>query len=159
MADSVISDEMRRIVGVEGAESVAEVTTTGCRLFARAVGHTDLIFYDDAAARARGYRAIVAPPGYLGTAVYRPREPGEGERPSARARADIPYQRILDGSIAYEYFEPVLSGDVITSRSKVTGYQERQGSIGPMLITFRETTFTRQDGAVVAKAYGNIINY
>ena len=154
MADSVITDEMRRMIGVETGETVAEVTTTGCRLFARATGYTDLIFYDEAVAKQRGYRAIVAPPGYLGTPVYRPHEGG-----ARTGEPRIPYRRVLNGGTAYEYFEPVVAGDVVTARGKITNYQERQGSIGPMLITYRETTFTRQDGTVVAKMYGNLIHY
>src|SRR3989304_2690253 len=96
MAVSVITDEMRQLIGVERGESVAEVTTTGCRLFARAVGHTDLIFYDEAAARQRGYRSIVPPPGHMGTAVYQPRSPGD-QASAARNRPNIPYKRTLEG--------------------------------------------------------------
>lgn len=157
MASSVVTDDMRAQVGVDGPESVSEVTTTGCRLFARAVGHRDAIFYDAEAARARGYRDIVAPPGYLGTPVYRPNG-GRGEGPPG-AGMKIPYKRILNGGTTYEYFEPICAGDVITSRGRVTEYQERTGSIGPMLIVYRETTYTRDDGTVVAKMYGNIIHY
>ena len=160
MADSVITDEMRSAIGVDGPESVAEVTTTGCRLFARAVGHTDLIFYDDETARARGYRGIVAPPGYLGTPVYRPRTEQNGaSQRLPGSQFSVPYKRILNGGTTYEYFEPVVAGDVITSRSHVTDFQEREGSIGPMLITYRETEYRRQDGTLVAKSYGNLIQY
>ena len=158
MADSVVTEEMQRMIGVETGETLAEVTTTGCRLFARAVGHSDPIFYDEAAARERGYRSIVAPPGYLGTAVYHPPSMPGGST-QADWRPEIPYKRVLNGGTAYEYLEPVIAGDVITSRSKITKYQEREGSIGPMLITYRETTYTRQDGTVVAKSYGNSIHY
>jgi hypothetical protein len=31
--------------------------------------------------------------------------------------------------------------------------------MGPMLIVFRETVFTREDGTVVAKSRGNLIHY
>jgi hypothetical protein len=31
--------------------------------------------------------------------------------------------------------------------------------MGPMLITYRETEFKRQDGTVVAKMFGNLIQY
>ncbi len=155
MAESVVSDDMRALIGVEGPETVSEVTSTGCRLFARAVGHTDVIFYDREAARARGYRDIVAPPGFLGSAVFRPGERAEmgGQMPRT------PYKRILNGGTTYEYFEPICAGDVVRSRSKITEYQERQGSIGLMLITFRETSYVREDGTLVAKMYGNLINY
>ena len=156
MAESVITDEMRAAIGVESAPSTLEVTTVGCRLFARAVGHTDLIFYDEAVARERGYRGLVAPPGFLGTPVYRP----GGRDPEAMGpRYDIPYKRILNGGTSYEYLEPVVAGDVITSRSHITEFREREGSMGAMLITYRETVYSRDDGTVVARMYGNLINY
>ena len=71
-ANSVISEEMRAAIGVEGPTTVMEVERTNCQMFARSVGHSDPIFYDEAAAKARGYRGIVAPPGFLGTPVFRP---------------------------------------------------------------------------------------
>ncbi len=156
MAESMITDDMRALIGVDGPETVSEVTSTGCRLFARAVGHTDLIFYDRDAARGRGYRDIVAPPGFLGTPVFRPGEKAEmGGQPLVKTR----FRRILNGGTTFEYFEPLCAGDVVRSHSKVTEYQERQGSIGPMLITFRETSYVRSDGMLVAKMYGSLINY
>ena len=53
-AESVITDEMRAAIGVEGPPSVMEIEKTNSRMFARSVGHTDPIFYDEAAAKARG---------------------------------------------------------------------------------------------------------
>ena len=50
-APSVITEEMRAAVGVEGVPVVMEVERANCRMFARAVGHTDPIFYDEQAAR------------------------------------------------------------------------------------------------------------
>ena len=70
--ESAITDEMRASVGVEGPPSLNEVTTTGIRMFARAVGYTRPLFYDEAYAKSKGHRSLVAPPGYLGTAQYNP---------------------------------------------------------------------------------------
>ena len=156
MAESAVTDAMRALIGIEGPETISEVTSTGCRLFARAVGHTDLVFYDREAAQQRGYRNIVAPPGFLGSPVFRP---GERVEMGGQLPVTAPFRRILNGGTTYEYFEPLCAGDVVHSRSKVTEYQERQGSIGPMLITFRETSYVRSDGALVAKMYGSLINY
>jgi acyl dehydratase len=155
MAESVVTDELRALIDLDGPAQTLEVTSTGCRLFARAVGHTDLIFYDEQAAQERGYRAIVAPPGFLGTPVYIPGQP-RGDDPMG---LNIPYKRLLNGGTTFEYFEPVCAGDVLTSRTRITEFQEREGSIGPMLITYRETAYARGDGVVVAKTYGNMINY
>ena len=60
--ESVITDEMREAIGKEGAPATLEVDKTGCRMFARAVGHTDLIFYDEEYAKSKGHRSVVAPP-------------------------------------------------------------------------------------------------
>lgn len=155
---SVVTDEMRAALGKEGEPATLEVEKTGCRMFARAVGHTDLIFYDEEYAKSKGYRNIVAPPGFLGTPVYRPGERrmgGEG----AAFRFNIPYKRVLNGGTEIEYLDTVCAGDVLTARTKITDFTERKGSLGPMLITSRETTYTNQEGKVVAKVRGTVINY
>ena len=159
MPDSIVTPEMQELIGREVDEGVAEVTTSGCRLFARAVGHSDPVFYDEDIARARGYRSLVAPPGYLGTPVNTQTRGGMVPVPAPIAQLRIPYKRHLDGGTAYEYLEAVVAGDVVTSRSKITRFEERLGSIGPMLITYHETAYARQDGTVVAKMYGNVIHY
>ncbi|MEI6136851.1 MAG: MaoC family dehydratase N-terminal domain-containing protein [Chloroflexota bacterium] len=159
MPDSIVTADMQAMIGREVDEGLSEVTTTGCRLFARAVGHTDPIFYDDAAARGRGYRGIVAPPGYLGTSVDHPERPSSGTIPTPITEMHIPYRRILDAGTSYEYLQPVVAGDVIASRSQITRYEERIGSIGPMLITYHQTSYTRQDGTMVARMFGHVIHY
>jgi acyl dehydratase len=157
MAESVITDEMKAVIGVENPGGTAEVTTTGIRMFARAVGYDDLIFYDEDEAKKQGHDGLVAPPGYLGTNVYRPIS-GRAEGPPGE-RFDIPYKRILNGGTTYEYLVPIVAGDVITSSSQITEFLEREGSIGPMLITYRQTTFKNQDDVVVALMRGNLIQY
>ncbi len=154
---SVITDEMKEAIGKESEPTTLEVEKTGCRMFARAVGHTDPTFYDEAEAKSRGYRGVVAPPGFLGTPVFQPG--GAGARRGPGIGFSIPYKRVLNGGTEYEYLDTVCAGDVLTARGKITAFNERRGSIGPMLITTRETTYTNQDGHVVAKMYGTTIQY
>ncbi len=155
---SVVTDEMREAIGKESKPTTMEVDKTGCRMFARAVGHTDLIFYDEEYAKSKGYRNIVAPPGFLGTTVYKPGGAlAEGEM--AGPRFSVPYRRILNGGTECEYFDTVCAGDVLSARMKISGFNEREGSMGPMLITSSETTYTNQDGQLVAKMYGTFIQY
>ncbi len=157
MADSVITDDMKAAIGVENRGGTAEVTTSGIRMFARAVGYTDLIFYDEQEAKKQGHAGLVAPPGYLGTGIFRPAV-GRGDG-APGGGFDVPYKRILNGGTTYEYLAPITAGDLITSSSRITDFREREGSRGAMLITYRETTFTNQDGVVVAKMRGNLIQY
>jgi acyl dehydratase len=161
-APSVITDEMRAAVGVDGPPIVMEVERTNCRMFARAVGHTDPIFYDEQAAKARGYRDILAPPGFLGTPIFQPGGGAQAPGELAGRRFSVPYKRVLNGGTDYEYFpdeDVICAGDTITARSKIAGFEETEGSLGPMLITRRETTYTNQNGNVVAKMYGTTIQY
>ncbi|HYM15399.1 MAG TPA: MaoC family dehydratase N-terminal domain-containing protein [Dehalococcoidia bacterium] len=165
VARSVVTDEMRAAIGREGPPIVLEVEKANCRMFARAVGHSDAIFYDEAAAKARGYRGIVAPPGFLGTPIFLPRS-GSGAPGETGGRAfSVPYKRVLNGGTEYEYFpdgpdgDVICAGDTITARSRITGFEEAEGSLGPMLITKRETVYTNQHGKVVARMYGTMIQY
>jgi len=160
--NSVITDEMRAAVGVPGPTTTMEVERTNCRMFARAVGHTDPIFYDEAAAKARGYRDIVAPPGFLGTPPFRPGAGGATPGEMGGRGFSLPYKRVLNGGTDYEYFpdeDVVCAGDTITARTMISGFEETEGSLGPMLITKRETTYTNQNGKVVARMQGTVIQY
>jgi len=155
---SVVTDEMRASIGKESEPSTLEVDKTGCRMFARAVGHTDLIFYDEDYAKSKGYRSIVAPPGFLGTRVFAPSSGATGQaRPGLGF--SIPYKRVLNGGTETEYYGTVCAGDVLEARNKITGFNERSGSMGPMLITSRETTFRNQKGEIVAVERGQVIQY
>ncbi len=162
---SVITEEMRAAIGADSPPTLLEVEKTNCRMFARAVGHTDAIFYDEAAATARGYRCIVAPPGFLGTPIYKPGSGGGVPGEMGGRGFSVPYKRVLNGGTDYEYFpdgpdgDVVCAGDTIASRTKISGFEETEGSLGPMLITKRETTYTNQHGKVVAKMYGTLIQY
>src|SRR3990172_5669461 len=159
---SIITDEMRAAIGVEGPPSIMEVEKTNCRMFARSVGHKDPIFYDEDAAKAAGHRGVVAPPGFLGTPIFNPNRPPGAPGEMGGRGFSIPYKRVLNGGTEYEYFpenDVICAGDTITARTKVAGFEETVGSLGPMLITRRETTYTNQHGKVVAKLYGTVIRY
>lgn len=155
---SRITDEMRASIGVEGPPTTLEVTRSGIRMFARAVGHTDPIFYDVEEAQKRGYKDLVAPPGFMGTPVYRP--PARGEPAEAPRRRPGGMTRGLNAGNEYEYFDVITAGDVLESRRRTVDIQETTGRLGPMIITTSETVYTRvRDGKVVAKGRGTGISY
>lgn len=164
MADELpplVTDEMRALVGKESAPSTSEVDKTAIRMFARSVGHVDPIYYDEVAAKAAGYRGLVAPPGYLGTPVFNPASASRrggggmfgGPEPSR------PLRRVLNGGTEIEYFDDICAGDVLTSTSHVASYEETKGSLGEMLITVNKTVYKNQNGKVVAISTGTGIRY
>jgi hypothetical protein len=158
---SNITQEMKDAIGVESAPWTVELDRTAVRMFARAVGQTDPVFYDEDEAKQRGYRSLPAPPGYLGTAIFNPTssDPTMGGPRSGRRAFNSPFKRGLNGGTEVEYFGDVCAGDTLTARSKIESIVERTGSLGPMLITTTLTTYTDQDGKVVALMRGTGISY
>jgi hydroxyacyl-ACP dehydratase HTD2-like protein with hotdog domain len=157
---SIITDEMRAVIGVESEPWTVEVDKTTVRKFARAVGYTDPLFYDEEFAKSKGYRSLVAPPHYLGTPPFNPAtsDPTFGGPRRGGARVQHNLKRVLNGGTEIEYFDTICAGDVLSVSSKVADLAERTGSIGTMLITTTETTY-RRDGKVVAISRGTGINY
>ncbi len=153
---SVITDKMRAEIGVESEPVTFEVDKTACRMFARAVGYTDPIYFDEQYAKSKGYRGIPAPVGFLGHPTYDPNRP---QRLGGYFRTDTPFKRILNGGTDIEYFDTVCAGDVLTATSKLADLSEREGRLGPMLVTVTESTYRNQDGKLVARARGTGIQY
>jgi N-terminal half of MaoC dehydratase len=153
--ESAITDEMRASVGVEGAPTLSDVDKTGIRMFARAVGYTDQRFFDEAYAKSKGYRSLLAPPGYLGTGQYNPNATRAGGGPG-RGRTGGG----LDGGVERKYTGvDICAGDVLSAVGKIVDISERPSRLGMMVITRRETTFTNQNGEVVCRAYNTILTY
>ena len=61
MADELpplITDAMKAQIGKESEPTTSEVDKTAIRIFARSVGHTDPIYYDEAAAKQAWSRTL-----------------------------------------------------------------------------------------------------
>ncbi|SVD51803.1 uncharacterized protein METZ01_LOCUS404657, partial [marine metagenome] len=70
--DSLITEEMQATIGVKSEPWTLEIDKTSVRMFARSVGYTDPVFYDEEEAKKAGYRNLPAPAGYLGTPIFNP---------------------------------------------------------------------------------------
>lgn len=157
-----ITDAMRARIGSESPPWKYEVTTTSVRMFARGVGYTDPVYFDEEAARKAGYRNLPAPPTYLGTAVFIPGKssdtfsgPQEGQ-----PRIDHGLPGLLDGGTETEYLGDICAGDTLTLVTKLADLTVRESkALGKMLIVTNETTATNQDGEVVARQRGQAIFY
>ena len=150
---SVVTDEMRAQIGVESEPWTVEVDKTSVRMFARAVGYTDPIFYDEDFAKSKGYRSLPAPPHYLGTPVFNPNAPAR-----RGAQLNVPYRRNLNGGTDIEMFDTIQAGDILSATSRLGDLEETSGRLGPMLIVRTETVY-RRDGKIVAIARGTGIRY
>jgi hypothetical protein len=142
-----------RLIGRPDGPFRLEVSRSAA--FARAVGHTDPI-YRPGAARA-GYRDIAAAPGYLGTWPWSPTNP---ENRSFAPEVPTPgFTRGLNGGTEIEYHADICGGDVLFATGKISDIQERQGSMGTMLVITREVEFRDGDGNLAAVLRGTSIKY
>ncbi len=159
MPDTLIPDETRAMVGQLLAEPVSEtITALRTQQFAHATEDLNPIYFDEAAAKAAGYRTLVAPPTYLGYVIA-------ANQPIARMRTDglfagggarIPLnvKRVMFGGQEWEFLAPAYVGDTITVETRLKSLDEKSGSSGPFVLQTTETTYTNQLGEVVARARG-----
>ncbi|MBI2872682.1 MAG: MaoC family dehydratase N-terminal domain-containing protein [Chloroflexi bacterium] len=147
--ESVISTEVRQWVGRESEPVTLEVERGAIRKFAEAIGDSNPLFNDEAAARRTRYGGMIAPPTFL-RSVPLPKLPLP-EMPNLR--------RILDGGSDWEYFQPVWPDDRITAVTRLENVRERRSRLGPMLFTTLKTTYTNQFGQVAATQTSTLIFY
>lgn len=150
-----LTDDLKAAIGKSGDPTQNEVTSEGIRLFCRAVGYTNPLYFDEEYAKSKGHPALVAPPGYLGTAIWDPRKPAGG----GRRLFTSPFSRNLNGGTEVEPIQHAYAGDVLTAVSSVANLEGTGGRLGPMLISTSETVYTNQKGEVVAKTRGTGISY
>jgi hypothetical protein len=169
---TAIRPEMQAAVGSELSRSVSfPVSESDIRKWAMAVYYPEeppARFWDEGAARASRYGGIVAPEDFNPFAWMRaepkgvPKHSGATDADSNERSLGIEGPHLmnqLNGGVTVEYGEPIRPGDVITSVSRLGQYSERVGSLGLMLFTPLETTWTNQHGAFVKRITVVLIRY
>jgi acyl dehydratase len=126
-----------------------EVGREKIREYAYAVGEQDPIYHDSEAARAAGFRGLVAPPMFC--VVYSARAMGPAV---LDPELGINLMMMVHGSQEFEWDEPVIAGDVITTGVTVKDLFEKDGKE----FYVWESESKNQDGAVtVTGTWTNIV--
>jgi acyl dehydratase len=130
------------VIGKEYPAASYEVGREKIREYANAIGATSSVHHDREAARAAGYRDVVAPPMFC--VVY--------SAPAiAQAVVDpevgMNLAMMVHGGQEFAWSEPVCSGDEITTAATISGVYEKDGK---GFYVF-ETVSTNQDGAEVVR--------
>ena len=113
------------------------------KFFAQAIGETNPIYTDEAAAKAAGYADLPAPPTFIFAA--------ELDSNAVFGLLDllgVPLGKVLHGEQGFEYFAPVVAGDTITIASRVKDIYDKRG--GALEFLELESTATNQRGEAVA---------
>lgn len=141
----------RNLIGHEFPSFTADVEKGRLKFFAKAIGETNPVYTDEAAAREAGYRALPAPPTF--TMVL------DMEGPEFLPFLDLlnmDIARILHGSQSFEYFEPICAGDCITVTGRIADMFEKKG--GALEFVVMEYTYVNQEGVPVAKASNTLVH-
>jgi len=159
---TLVTPEMETAKGVWGPETTSyPVSESDIRKWAIATYWPETpprIFWDADYARGTRWGGIIAPRDFNPFAwpVQRPGRQGAGPVPGQRPKKG---ENILNGGQRDSYFAPIAPGDVITSRSRLSHWDEREGRHGLTLYQFNETEWTNQRGELVKRRISTGIRY
>ncbi|QJQ10700.1 MaoC family dehydratase [Pseudomonas putida] len=133
----------KSLIGRSLGITTAEVEKGRLRFFAKAIGETDPVYTDEAAAKAAGYRSLPVPPTFLMCLG------GEGRDVTEQLNLyGFDLGRILHAEQEFIYHKPAVAGDILTFDSKVVDVYEKKG--GALQFVVNELRVTNQDGEHVA---------
>ena len=125
----------KKWIGHELPASVLPIERSRLQYFAKAIGETDPVYTDVAAARDAGYRDLPAPPTFLFAA-----ELDSGANMALLADLQIPIAKLLHGEQGFSYVRSACVGDTVTVRSTVTDiYDKKNGALEFVVKTSRAT--------------------
>jgi N-terminal half of MaoC dehydratase len=145
-AEFELTDAMTAVIGVESSPWPVEVTTTSVRAYARGVGYTDLVYFDEAAAQKAGYASLPMPATFPGTPVF---IPGQSNYTFSGPPADTDgptlshgLRNVLDGGTELIYERPLVAGERLTVTTTVTNLEVKESKgLGKMLIVTQESRY------------------
>ncbi|MNM56357.1 hypothetical protein D3C81_675250 [compost metagenome] len=140
----------KSLIGRHVATTSAEVEKGRLRFFAKAIGETDPVYTDEAAAKAAGYKSLPVPPTFLKCI--------EGEGRNTKEYLDLvgfEIARILHAEQSFVYHNVAVAGDVLTFDTKISDIYEKGG--GRLQFAVTETRVTNQDGVHIADIRSSLV--
>lgn len=130
----------RSVLGHEFSREAQHVTREMVLAYAAILGVTDPVHTDAQAARARGYRDIIAPPTFVAWRGAQPLVPPEMGFGGTG----------INAGYACTFYGVVYPGDTLIYSTCLVDMYEKTGRSGTLRFVVRETTVTNQHGEVVA---------
>lgn len=156
MQSTLITEQARRWAAEPFEPSVFEVGRNDILRFARAIGATDGVHTDSDAARAAGYRDLLAPPFFpyvirMHAANLAGRDRLEADGSATEDVPPLDAKRAMAGETEIEMGVPVVAGDTITLHKEIIDLYEKIGRSGPMAFVKTQFTFINQHGELVMR--------
>lgn len=130
-------------IGKAYAPFDVKVAADRVRAFAAAIGETDPLSSDPQAARAAGFRDLVAPPTFSFTLTL-----DAGQSFNVLADLGIEKTRTVHGEQWFNYHGPICAGDTISGAQRITDIYAKKG--GALVFIKIETPLRNQLGEPVA---------
>jgi acyl dehydratase len=141
ISDAEAERYLQTLIGPIGEEVTTLVELGAVRRMALALGVLDPIHFDEAAAKARGYRGIVAPWPLLWLYFFT----------CTVYEHDFPFGKAtVHGQDDYEFHEPIVVGDKLTIRTAMVDAKLKHGKTGRLGQVVSERRFTNQRGELCA---------
>ena len=118
------------------------------REFARAVGSTDPLSLDPAAARAAGHPDVVAPPTFAVVV-----QDLTLQQLLADESAGVDFSRVVHGEQRFEARRPIVAGDLLTARMTVSDVK----TLGGNAMVTASSEVRDADGAHVVTAVSTLV--
>lgn len=129
------------LIGPLGETVQVQVELGAVRRMALCMGDLDPIHFDEAAAKARGYRGIVAPWPLLWLYFFT----------CTTYEHDFPFGKAtVHGADEYEFHEPMIVGDVLTVTTAMVAAKIKHGKTGRLGQVTSERRFVNQRGELCA---------
>jgi len=156
---TLLTDEIQGLVGNEATYTAPEeIGRASARYFARAIGDDNLLYTDDAAARAVGLSGIVVPPTWLFETNQYADLPRNDDGYAGHWPIDVAGTRAVCGGNDYRWHRDVRPDDVVTAHWVITDITERTTRAGqPMLVVTSRCEYVDQHGGKIAEQTETII--
>ena len=152
----MVPDEVKKFIGKQYAPHIRLAEEGAIKRYAEAVGDDNPLYLDEEFARREGHSTVIAPPGFFGW----PKKGAVVPQAIMEVRAAITkagYPRFLDGGISFDFYLPIHAGDMLVAGMKVKDIYDRESKGSTMIFSVFETTYTNQNGDVVARGYHTLV--
>ena len=146
----MLPDKVIQLTGKFGDVVIMQVEEGSIRRYAEAVDDQNPLYWDQDYAKNSWYGSMIAPPGYFGWPIKKAVDIYINEE-LVLALSEAGYKHFLNGEEEFEFFYPVRAGDTLTALSGITSITEKDGKSGKMVFVITETTYTNQNGNLVAR--------
>lgn len=133
----------RQYIGHTMSKFSATVEKGRLRFFAKAIGETDPVYTDEAAAQAAGHPGLPVPPTFLFCLEMESPDPA-----AIRNLLGLDYRRLLHGEQGFTYHRMAYAGDVLSFEQRIEDIYDKKG--GALDFVLRKTRVTNQRGEHVA---------